>query len=121
MYVQHTNLQIPDPPRTSRAPARVRATQMVQDITPCKGPQQWPHEFLQALDLVTALPSRERYIIDAVNGLYSGLGDFAAHLPSQFDKPRLHMQLTLPGDLTKEKRLITADFFGGTASRNSFL
>ena len=40
---------------------------------------------------------------NAINGLYSGLDDIAAHLPSQVDRFCLHMQLTFLNDLTKRK------------------
>lgn len=124
------NLQMPDPPRTSQTPARLRDSQMVQDVAPCTGYQKWKREFFQAVDIVTleldrrfdqpgmkVAAQREKTVIDAVNGLYTGLTDIAAHLPSQIDKSRLHMQLTLLGDLTKEKGLRTAtdiaDFLRG--------
>lgn len=78
------NLQMPDPPRTSRAAACLRDTQTVKDIAPCTG-QQWQCGFFPAVDTVTAeldcrvdqpgmklAAQREKTMIDAVKGLYSG-------------------------------------------------
>lgn len=73
----------------------------------------------EALDLVTTeldrrfdqeglqvAAMREQTIIDVANGDYSGLNEItAAQLPDQIDKSRLHMKLTLLGDLSKTKGL----------------
>ena len=79
------------------------------------GEQQWRREFYEALDLVTTeldrrfdqeglqvAAMREQTVIDAANGDYSNLNEITvAQLPDQLNKSRLHMQLTLLGDLSK--------------------
>lgn len=57
---------------------------------------------------------RERRLISAANGQYSGWNAInAAQLPDQIDKSRLHMQLTLLGDLSKTKGLKSAQEVAG--------
>jgi len=94
------------------------------------GEQQWRHEFYEALDIVTTeldrrfdqeglqvASLREKTVIDAANGDYSGLNEITAaqlpRLPDQIDKSRLHMQLTLLGDLSKTKGLKSAQDVAG--------
>ena len=91
------------------------------------GEQQWRREFYEALDLVTTVQDRrfdqdclqvaalrEQTVINAAKGEYSGMREMtAAQVPDQFDKSRLHMQLTLLGDLSKTKGLKTAQDVAG--------
>ncbi|KAF3837143.1 hypothetical protein F7725_004607 [Dissostichus mawsoni] len=91
------------------------------------GEQQWRREFYEALDLVTTeldrrfdqeglqvAALREQTVINAANGEYSGMREItAAQVPDQFDKSRLHMQLTLLGNLSKTKGLKTAQDVAG--------
>jgi hypothetical protein len=91
------------------------------------GEQQWRREFYEALDLVTTeldrrfdqeglqvAAMREQTVIDAANGDYSNLNEItAAQLPDQLNKSRLHMQLTLLGDLSKTKGLKSAQDVAG--------
>ncbi len=106
----------------------------MQDVETRIGHQQWQHESFQAVDLLTSeldccfdqpgmkvAAQRQKTVVDAVNGLYSGLDDIEAQLPFQIDKSHLHMQLTPLGDLTKDKGLkIASDVagsFGGLHSQ----
>ena len=127
---ERNNLQMPIPPRTNRTPARLRDTEETEAIVTDVGEQQWRREFYEALDLVTTeldrrfdqeglqvASLREQTVIDAANGDYSGLNEITAaqlpRLPDQIDKSRLHMQLTLLGDLSKTKGLKSAQDVAG--------
>ncbi|KAF3847158.1 hypothetical protein F7725_020186 [Dissostichus mawsoni] len=80
---ERNNLKMPLPPRTNRTPARLRDTE-------------------------------ETEAINAAKGEYSGMREItAAQVPDQFNKSRLHMQLTLLGDLSKTKGLKTAQDVAG--------
>lgn len=48
---------------------------------------------------------RETTLIEAANQNLSGLNE-EMQLPEKFNRSRLHMQLTLLGDLTKERRFV---------------
>ncbi|KAF3850455.1 hypothetical protein F7725_012227, partial [Dissostichus mawsoni] len=111
---ERNNLKMPLPPRTNRTPARLRDTEeteaIVTDVESSSGglDRRFDQEGLQ----VAAL--REQTVINAANGEYSGMREItAAQVPDQFDKSRLHMQLTLLGNLSKTKGLKTAQDVAG--------
>ncbi|KAI9517115.1 hypothetical protein NQZ68_008370 [Dissostichus eleginoides] len=118
---------MPLPPRTNRTPARLRDMEETEAILTDVGEQQWRREFYEALDLVTTeldcrfdqeglqvAALREQTVINAANGEYSGMREItAAQVPDQLDKSRLHMQLTLLGNLSKTKGLKTAQDVAG--------
>lgn len=116
-------LKMPNPSRLSKTPARIRNTSEPEALVCKSGEAQWRRQFFEAVDLIQSelkrrfdqsgikvAAQRETTLIEAANQNLSGLNE-EMQLPEKFDRSRLQMQLTLLGDLTKERRFTAVKEF----------
>ncbi|XP_026064667.1 uncharacterized protein LOC113047492 [Carassius auratus] len=110
------NLKMPNPPRLSKTPARIHNTSEPDTLVCKSGEAQWRRQFFESVDLIQTelkrrfdqsgikvAAQRETTLIEAANQNLSGLNE-EMQLPEKFDQSCLQMQLTLLGDLAKERR-----------------